>query len=77
MGPGFRKLDMSLFKHFRTFESQYLELRADVFNLTNTPILGQPNGTNNTAGGQITSARQLQLDMPNGRFFQISAKYVF
>lgn len=76
-GPGFRKLDMSLFKHFRTFESQYLELRADVFNLTNTPILGQPNGTNNTAGGQITSARQLQLDTPNGRFFQLSAKYAF
>lgn len=76
-GPGFRKLDMSLFKHFHTFESQYLELRADVFNLTNTPILGQPNGTNNTAGGQITSARQLQLDTPNGRFFQLSAKYVF
>ena len=77
-GPGFRKLDMSLFKQFHTFESQYLELRADAFNLTNTPILGQPStASNNTAGGQITQARQLQLDTPNGRFFQLSAKYVF
>ncbi|HEV2575700.1 MAG TPA: carboxypeptidase-like regulatory domain-containing protein [Acidobacteriaceae bacterium] len=77
-GPGFRKLDMSLFKHFHTFESQYFELRADVFNLMNTPILGQPStASNNTAGGQITTARQLQLDTPNGRFFQLSAKYVF
>jgi hypothetical protein len=77
-GPGFRKLDMSLFKHFHTIESQYIELRADVFNLTNTPILGQPStANNNSAGGQITTARQLQLDTPNGRFFQLSAKYVF
>jgi hypothetical protein len=77
-GPGFRKLDMSLFKQFHTFESQYLELRADAFNLTNTPILGQPStASNNTAGGQITQARQLQLDTPNGRFFQLSARYVF
>ncbi len=77
-GPGFRKLDMSLFKHFKTFESQYLELRADVFNLTNTPILGQPNsGIGGPTGGQITTARSLQNGNPNGRFFQLSAKYVF
>jgi hypothetical protein len=77
-GPGFHKLDMSLFKQFHTFESQYVELRADAFNLTNTPILGQPStANNNSAGGQITTARQLQLDTPNGRFFQLSAKYVF
>lgn len=77
-GPGFRKLDMSLFKHFKTFEEQYLELRADCFNLTNTPILDRPSvQNNNTNGGQITGARQLQFGAPNGRFFQLSAKYVF
>jgi hypothetical protein len=77
-GPGFRKLDMSLFKHFKTFESQFVELRADAFNLTNTPILAQPSTlTNGQSGGQITTARQLQLLTPNGRFFQLSAKYVF
>lgn len=76
-GPGFQRLDMSAFKHFKTFESQYLELRADVFNLTNSPLLGQPNGSAGQSGGQITGARQLQLLTPNGRFFQLSAKYVF
>ena len=77
-GPGFRKLDMSLFKHFKTFESQYVELRADVFNLTNTPILGQPNAAiGGSLAGQITSARSLQNGNPNGRFFQLSGKYVF
>ena len=76
-GPGFQRLDMSAFKHFHTFESQYFELRADVFNLTNSPLPGQPGGGIGQSGGQITTARQTQLFTPNGRFFQISAKYVF
>jgi hypothetical protein len=76
-GPGFQRLDMSAFKHFTTFESQYLELRADVFNLTNSPLLGQPSGNIAQTGGQITTARQTQTYTPNGRFFQLSAKYVF
>jgi hypothetical protein len=77
-GPGFEKLDMSVFKHFATFESQYLEVRADVFNLLNDEILSQPATSNNSqTGGLITGARQLQLLTPNSRFFQVSAKYVF
>jgi hypothetical protein len=76
-GPGFQRVDMSAFKHFKTFEAQYLELRADVFNLTNSPLLGQPAGNIGQSGGQITGARQTQLLTPNGRFFQLSAKYVF
>jgi hypothetical protein len=76
-GPGFQRLDMSAFKHFTTFKAQYLELRADVFNLTNSPLLGQPSGSIAQTGGQITTARQTQLFTPNGRFFQISGKYVF
>ena len=76
-GPGFQRLDMSLFKHFHTFESQYLELRADAFNVTNSPLLGQPSAGIGQSGGQITSARQTQNYTPNGRFFQLSGKYVF
>lgn len=76
-GPGFQRVDMSAFKQFTTFESQYLELRADVFNLTNSPLLGQPSGNIAQTGGQITTARQTQTYTPNGRFFQLSAKYVF
>jgi hypothetical protein len=77
-GPGIQRLDMSAFKRLHTLESQYLELRADCFNVLNTPIYGTPSSTNiGQSGGQITGARQLQLYTPNSRFFQLSAKYVF
>jgi hypothetical protein len=77
-GPGFQKLDMSVFKHFATYESQYLEVRADCFNVLNDELLAQPATSNNSqTGGLITGARQLQLLTPNSRFFQVSAKYVF
>jgi hypothetical protein len=48
-----------------------------VFNLTNSPLLNQPNGSIGQTGGQITGARQTQLLTPNGCFFQLTAKYVF
>jgi hypothetical protein len=77
-GPGFQRMDMSLFKHFHTYEAQYLEFRVDGFNITNTPELGQPATTNiSQLGGQITAARSIQNYTPNSRFFQLSAKYVF
>jgi len=52
----------------RRYLSQYFELRADVFNLTNSPLLGQPGDGIGQSGGQITTARQTQLFTPNGRF---------
>ena len=77
-GPGIQRLDVSAFKRLRTLETQYLEVRADCFNVLNTPIYGIPGTTTiGQSGGQIISARQLQLFTPNSRFFQLSAKYVF
>jgi hypothetical protein len=77
-GPGFQRLDMSLSKRFQTFEKQYLEFRGDGFNMLNTPAYGNPSINNiGTNGGQITSARSVQTFTPNGRFFQLAAKYVF
>lgn len=77
-GPGIQRLDLSVFKQVHTLESEYLELRADCFNVMNTPIYAIPSSTNiGQNGGQITGARQLQVDTPNSRFFQLSAKYVF
>ena len=70
-------MDMSLFKRFRTFESQYLEIRADGFNMLNTPAYGGPNGSITNTGGQITSAHTTQAYTPNARFFELAAKYVF
>ena len=49
LGPGFHRLDFSLFKEIKTTENTHLEFRCEVFNLTNTPQFGNPgfggNGT--------------------------------
>ena len=43
--PGFHRLDLSLFKEFALRERLRLELRAECFNLTNTPQFGIPGFT--------------------------------
>lgn len=43
-GPGGANLDLSLFRAFALGSTRRLELRAEAFNLTNTPKFGQPNG---------------------------------
>jgi Carboxypeptidase regulatory-like domain/TonB dependent receptor len=56
-GPGFRTADVMLGKTFPLTEGFRLEFRAEAFNVTNTPPLGNPNGTFGTpAFGTITSA---------------------
>lgn len=60
LGPGYHRLDLSLFKEFRTSESTHLEFRTEVFNLTNTPQFAAPSFTDftNTSNfGRITSLR--------------------
>jgi hypothetical protein len=76
-GPGYERVNMSIFKDFATFREQQLEFRADMFNVFNTPAYGDPSGSINSNGGQITSARFFQTDTPDARFFQFSLKYVF
>jgi hypothetical protein len=69
---------MSIFKDFNTFREQKLEFRTDIFNVLNTPAYGDPSTTsNNSNGGQITSARAFQNYTPDARFFQFSLKYSF
>ena len=73
-GPPFRRLDLSLFKRFTITERIYSELRAEVFNVTNTPNFSNPsnlNFTNLTNFGQITATR----DSPNDpREIQLALK---
>ena len=80
-GPGYERIDTSLFKTFPTFREQNLEFRADVFNLLNTPAYGSPGSSGNTGigpqGGQITGARFFQNFTPDSRFFQFALKYNF
>ena len=76
-GPGFYLLNASMFKDFRFSETRYLQFRTDMFNVTNTPSLGQPNGGLGNNGGQITSLRFLGNYTPNARFVQFSLKFFF
>jgi hypothetical protein len=77
-GPGYNRLNMSIFKNFVTFHEQYLQFRADAFNVANHPSFANPsNSTDNSIGGQITGPKSLQANSPDARFFQLAAKYVF
>lgn len=56
-GPAYRNVDVALVKRFRVHERLTMDLRAEVFNLANTPPLGPPNMILGTPGfGSITSA---------------------
>jgi hypothetical protein len=79
-GPGYWGADTSLFKNFPTFREQYLQFRADAFNVFNHPTLNNPssdNANNGSGGGQITGPKNLQANAPDARFLQLSLKYVF
>jgi hypothetical protein len=80
-GPGFHRLDFSLFKSFRITERTRIEFRSEFFNLTNTPSFSPPgfggNGVNAAPGsldytsnefGKITSTRLGQNDQREIQF---------
>ncbi len=56
-GPGLQNADLMIGKTFRLTERFSLETRAEVFNVSNTPPLADPNGSFGSAAfGSITSA---------------------
>ena len=57
-GPNYRTLDLMIGKSFPLTERLRADLRAEAFNVTNTPPLGNPNGSfGTTAFGTITTAQ--------------------
>jgi hypothetical protein len=66
--PGQRSLDFSVFKNFAIRESLKMQFRTELFNATNTPYFGNPNGLSFVAInsvvpdgsriGEITNLRQ-------------------
>ncbi len=77
-GPGYERVDASLFKSFPTFREQNLQFRADIFNVLNTPAYGNPSTVNiSSTGGLITGSRLFQANTPDSRFFQFALKYTF
>ena len=70
-GPGLQQADLMLAKTFRVTERARLEFRAEVFNVSNTPPLSDPNGSFGTAAfGTIRSAG-------NPRDFEFAVKLHF
>jgi len=70
-GPGLQNADLMIGKTFRITERVNLEFRAEVFNVSNTPPLNDPNGIFGSAAfGSITSAG-------NPRVFEFVGKVHF
>jgi hypothetical protein len=56
-GPSYRAVDLALMRRVPVHAGVSLEIRAEIFNLLNTPNLGGPNGVQGTAAfGTITTA---------------------
>jgi len=71
-GPGMKRLDTSLHKQFAVTEHKYFELRAEAFNLFNTPIFSSP------ASQTITSSLFGQIRSSQGeRNIELAAKFYF
>jgi hypothetical protein len=70
-GPGLQDADLMIGKTFRVTEKVNAEFRAEVFNVSNTPPLNDPNGSFGSAAfGSITSAG-------NPRVFEFVGKVRF
>ena len=70
-GPGYINLDFSMFKNVTKTESTRLQLRAESFNLLNTPHFGNPNASRNSGSfGSITSAS-------GARVMQFAVKLIY
>ena len=70
-GPGLQDADLMIAKTFRISERVSFEFRAEVFNVSNTPPLNDPNGSFGSAAfGTITSAG-------NPRDFEFAGKMRF
>jgi len=71
-GPAYRDLDIGFIKNSRITEKLNLQLRAEIFDVSNTPAFSQPNGVlGNPAFGTITSTAS------NPRVIQFGVKILY
>jgi outer membrane receptor protein involved in Fe transport len=75
-GPGYRQVDLSLFKDFTIYREHKIAFKTDFFNAFNITSLAEPSGSAIQAGssnfGQITATTRSPQ-----RQIQFSAKYSF
>jgi len=80
-GPGFFNLNLSLFKDLRIREKYTLQLRAETFNFTNTPMFANPNTSiTSQTFGVVTSTVASGTGVNGiggGRVLQLGARFTF
>jgi hypothetical protein len=77
-GPGTKYVDFSIFKDTHLTESKVLQLRAEAFNLANTPQFNNPSATAGTAAiGSISGAGSDLTFQRTARQIQFAAKVTF
>jgi hypothetical protein len=77
-GPGTKTVDFSLFKDTHLTESKVLQLRAEVFNIFNTPQFNNPAATaGSTSAGIVSSAGSDTTYQRTARQIQLAAKITF
>lgn len=73
-GPGNRRWDFAIYKRFHFDEERQLQFRAEFFNFTNHPNMGNPNTSFGSASfGRVTSTWPLD----NPREVQLGLKFIF
>jgi hypothetical protein len=77
--PGFRQIDLSVFKSFRVTESNTLELRGDAFNAFNIASYAPPVSSSVTAYNSTASSSWGRIESTNSsqRVLQVSMHYTF
>lgn len=76
--PGTKNLDLSLFRELAVREHIRLQIRAEAFNLTNTPHFAAPNGSiTSTAFGTITATVSNQREGIDQRMLRLGGKLYF
>jgi hypothetical protein len=78
VGPGFNKLDVSLFKSFAIpVHESSLQLRADAFNVLNHPTFGNPGSSLTGSNGQAINNTRFSGILPDARVIQVAARLTF
>jgi hypothetical protein len=77
-GPGTKNVDFSFFKNTHLTEGKVLQLRAEFFNVSNTPQFDNPGSTVSAATiGKVSSAGDEPLFQRLERQIQVAAKINF
>ena len=76
-GPGVVNLDASLFRTFRAAHRVQLQLRAEAFNVSNTPHFANPNGNVNSSSFGKVLATQTAYALGRSREFRFGLRLGF